>query len=153
MCHRCMSSHENQLTLLNMYMYWLSNVALNGVVNNSFSLFILLVSFVYYHPYEHPLVQVHLFGFLAEKKPEKFVLLFFFLEMLSFSKRRCKNARTCKEIVDAKKPCQCLTKTNLPCLQNYLSAMKNSPDVPSGLVGKEHVVFGNIEEIFNFHQE
>lgn len=39
------------------------------------------------------------------------------------------------------------------CLQNYLSAMETSPDVPSGLVGKDNVVFGNILEIFNFHNE
>ena len=34
-----------------------------------------------------------------------------------------------------------------------MTAMMNNPDVPSGLVGKESIIFGNIEDIFDFHNK
>lgn len=36
-------------------------------------------------------------------------------------------------------------------LQSYISAMSNSSEVPPGLAGKESIIFGNIEDIYNFH--
>jgi hypothetical protein len=37
-------------------------------------------------------------------------------------------------------------------LQNYMEVMDGNPNVPPGLVGKESVIFGNIKEIYEFHQ-
>lgn len=34
-----------------------------------------------------------------------------------------------------------------------MTAMMNNPDVPSGLAGKESIIFGNIEDIFDFHNK
>ena len=34
-----------------------------------------------------------------------------------------------------------------------MSAMLNNQDVPAGLAGKESIIFGNIEDIYNFHNE
>ena len=31
--------------------------------------------------------------------------------------------------------------------------MFDNPDVPGGLLGKETVIFGNIEDIYKFHNE
>lgn len=45
---------------------------------------------------------------------------------------------------------------NIPfsaALQNYLGAMTNNTDVPPGLAGKESIIFGNIEDIYFFHNE
>ncbi|XP_020600716.1 triple functional domain protein-like isoform X7 [Orbicella faveolata] len=36
-------------------------------------------------------------------------------------------------------------------IESYISAMSNNADVPSGLVGKESIIFGNIEDIYSFH--
>ncbi|XP_028393138.1 triple functional domain protein-like isoform X5 [Dendronephthya gigantea] len=42
---------------------------------------------------------------------------------------------------------------DLKCIiQNYMEVMSTNPNVPQGLVGKEDVVFGNIKEIYEFHQ-
>ncbi|RMX44252.1 hypothetical protein pdam_00005282 [Pocillopora damicornis] len=35
--------------------------------------------------------------------------------------------------------------------KDYISAMSNSSEVPPGLAGKESIIFGNIEDIYNFH--
>ncbi|XP_032241354.2 triple functional domain protein isoform X5 [Nematostella vectensis] len=41
---------------------------------------------------------------------------------------------------------------DLKCvIENYVSAMENNPDVPAGLVGKESIIFGNIQDIYKFH--
>ncbi|CAH3018961.1 unnamed protein product [Porites evermanni] len=41
---------------------------------------------------------------------------------------------------------------DLKCvIEDYMTAMMNNPDVPSGLAGKESIIFGNIEDIFDFH--
>ena len=37
--------------------------------------------------------------------------------------------------------------------QSYVNAMSNTSDVPPGLVGKESIIFGNIEDIYSFHNE
>ena len=37
-------------------------------------------------------------------------------------------------------------------LQNYMEVMDGNPNVPPGLVGKENIIFGNIKEIYEFHQ-
>ncbi|XP_049818825.1 kalirin isoform X2 [Aethina tumida] len=37
------------------------------------------------------------------------------------------------------------------CIKCFLHEMKNSNNVPPALQGKEDIVFGNIEEIYNFH--
>ncbi|XP_033628960.1 kalirin-like [Asterias rubens] len=40
------------------------------------------------------------------------------------------------------------------CIDNYLCEMMASVvEVPAGIVGKEHILFGNIEEIYNFHKD
>jgi len=31
--------------------------------------------------------------------------------------------------------------------------MTNNSEVPPGLLGKENIIFGNIEDIYNFHNE
>lgn len=31
--------------------------------------------------------------------------------------------------------------------------MSNNSDVPQGLVGKESIIFGNIEDIYTFHNK
>ena len=33
-----------------------------------------------------------------------------------------------------------------------MEVMSTNPNVPQGLVGKEDVIFGNIKEIYEFHQ-
>ena len=33
-----------------------------------------------------------------------------------------------------------------------MEVMDSNPNVPPGLVGKEDVIFGNIKEIYEFHQ-
>jgi len=38
------------------------------------------------------------------------------------------------------------------CIKYYLNEMRTSPNVPSGIRGKEKVIFGNIEEIYEFHK-
>ena len=38
-------------------------------------------------------------------------------------------------------------------VKDYMTAMMNNPDVPSGLAGKESIIFGNIEDIFDFHNK
>ena len=35
--------------------------------------------------------------------------------------------------------------------QNFLYPMLDSPDVPDPLIGKHEIIFGNIEEIYEFH--
>ncbi|XP_066016290.1 kalirin isoform X11 [Pocillopora verrucosa] len=41
---------------------------------------------------------------------------------------------------------------DLKCvIESYISAMSNSSEVPPGLAGKESIIFGNIEDIYNFH--
>ncbi|XP_077997965.1 triple functional domain protein-like [Glandiceps talaboti] len=37
------------------------------------------------------------------------------------------------------------------CIKSYLTETKTSLEVPAGLAGKEDVVFGNIQEIYDFH--
>lgn len=39
------------------------------------------------------------------------------------------------------------------CIQYYLREMQNNPVVPAAIKGKERVIFGNIEEIYEFHKE
>ncbi|CAL8069824.1 unnamed protein product [Orchesella dallaii] len=39
------------------------------------------------------------------------------------------------------------------CIQYYLREMQNNPSVPPAVKGKERVIFGNIEEIHEFHKE
>lgn len=39
------------------------------------------------------------------------------------------------------------------CIQYYLREMQNNPNVPAAIKGKERVIFGNIEEIYEFHKE
>ncbi|KAK2561484.1 Kalirin [Acropora cervicornis] len=36
-------------------------------------------------------------------------------------------------------------------IENYLGAMTSNTDVPAGLAGKESIIFGNIEDIYLFH--
>ena len=31
--------------------------------------------------------------------------------------------------------------------------MSSNPDVPAGLVGKESIIFGNIDDIYTFHNK
>ena len=40
------------------------------------------------------------------------------------------------------------------CIDIYLKEMKNAPseELPSGIVGQHNVIFGNIEEIYQFHK-
>lgn len=37
------------------------------------------------------------------------------------------------------------------CIENFMYPMLDSLDVPSTLAGKHHIIFGNIEEIYEFH--
>ncbi|XP_046859404.1 kalirin-like isoform X4 [Xenia sp. Carnegie-2017] len=42
---------------------------------------------------------------------------------------------------------------DLKCIiQSYMDVMDGNPSVPPGLVGKEDVIFGNIKQIYEFHQ-
>jgi len=40
------------------------------------------------------------------------------------------------------------------CVNYYLKDMKNTPadELPAGIVGQHPVIFGNIEEIYQFHK-
>lgn len=38
------------------------------------------------------------------------------------------------------------------CIETFLSEMRSGVNVPKKLVGKENIVFGNIEDIFQFHK-
>ncbi len=39
------------------------------------------------------------------------------------------------------------------CIQYYLQDMKTSPNLPIGIRGREKVIFGNMEEIYEFHRD
>ncbi|XP_057304422.1 triple functional domain protein-like isoform X4 [Hydractinia symbiolongicarpus] len=39
------------------------------------------------------------------------------------------------------------------CIDNFLTPMYNNPDLPQALVGREDVIFGNIELIYQFHSD
>lgn len=39
------------------------------------------------------------------------------------------------------------------CIKVFLEEMRNSNSIPPGIQGKESIVFGNIEEIRNFHRD
>lgn len=39
------------------------------------------------------------------------------------------------------------------CIESFLKDMKNGSNVPKKLVGKEEIVFGNIEDIYQFHKQ
>ena len=41
------------------------------------------------------------------------------------------------------------------CINYYLKEMKNAPeaDLPAGIVGQHNIIFGNIEEIHQFHKK
>jgi len=39
------------------------------------------------------------------------------------------------------------------CIQYYLYEMRTSLSLPPGIKGKEKVIFGNIEEIYDFHKD
>jgi len=38
------------------------------------------------------------------------------------------------------------------CIQYYLKDMKNDSDLPPGIAGQHNIIFGNIEEIYQFHK-
>lgn len=39
------------------------------------------------------------------------------------------------------------------CIKAFLIEMRNSNNIPQALVGKEEILFGNLEEIYNFHND
>lgn len=39
------------------------------------------------------------------------------------------------------------------CIKTYLQEMRTGSNVPSGLIGKEDILFANIEAIYNFHEK
>lgn len=38
------------------------------------------------------------------------------------------------------------------CIKCFLHEFRTGNNVPAGLLGKEDVLFGNMEEIYNFHE-
>lgn len=42
----------------------------------------------------------------------------------------------------------------LPACQNYLWEMTNGvEEIPAGIANKEHIIFGNMQDIYDFHNK
>lgn len=39
------------------------------------------------------------------------------------------------------------------CIHSFMDEMRNGNNVPDSLIGKQEVLFGNMEEIYEFHEK
>lgn len=50
--------------------------------------------------------------------------------------------------------CSSCLRACLPACQNYLWEMTNGvEEIPAGIANKEHIIFGNMQDIYDFHNK
>lgn len=87
---------------------------------------------------------------------------FIMAELLQTEKTYVRDLHECLEVsgllvqlcVDAAKTSVGLTCVCLPARQTYLWEMTSGvEEIPAGIANKEHIIFGNMQDIYDFHNK